>query len=155
MKAKEYLGQAYRLDNFIQLLQEDIEQLQELTRGVSSPGFEQRFNATRNTEAPYIKTMYMLMEKQDELNNKLKKLIQLKAEIAAVIEQVENKNEQLVLSYRYLKNLTWLEIGTLLHVDERTVRRWHGRALSHVVVPEKYIKKSKAPEMSETSDLKM
>jgi DNA-directed RNA polymerase specialized sigma subunit len=47
-----------------------------------------------------------------------------------------NMDERLVLTYRYLKNYTWTRIGDELYADERTIRRWHDRALSHVVVPE-------------------
>lgn len=137
MNAKDYLSQAYRLDQRIRIVQEDIEQLQDLAGSVSSPGFEEHYNATRNTEAPFVRTLYKMMEKQDELNNKLQLMITLKSEISDVLEQLENKDERLVLTYRYLRNWTWDRIGSELHADERTIRRWHYRALSHVVVPEK------------------
>ena len=81
MTAKEYLNQAYRLEHFIRLEKEEIEYWQEIACSVSSPGYEEHFNATRNTEAPFVKTIYKIMEYQDELNNKLNKLIKLKEEI--------------------------------------------------------------------------
>lgn len=136
MHAKDYLGQAYRLDQRIKILQEDIEQLQELAGSVSSPGFEEHYNANRNTEAPFVQTLNKMMERQDELNNKLQLMIKLKAEISDVIEQLESKDERLVLTYRYLRNWTWEKIGNMMYADERTIRRWHYSALSHVVVPE-------------------
>ena len=40
MTAKEYLGQAYRLENKIRLQQRRIAELRELATSVSSPGFE-------------------------------------------------------------------------------------------------------------------
>ena len=45
-------------------------------------------------------------------------------------------DERLVLTYRYIKNDTWGQIGEELYADERTIRRWHNRALAHVVVPD-------------------
>lgn len=48
MTAKEYLNQAYRLEQRIKLAKMEIEELQELSCCVSSPGFEERYNATRN-----------------------------------------------------------------------------------------------------------
>ena len=136
MTAKEYLNQAYRLEHFIRLEKEEIEYWQEVACSVSSPGFEEHFNATRNTEAPFVKTIYKIMEYQDELNKKLNKLIKLKEEIKQVIDAVEDNDERAVLQYRYLKNYSWARIGDLLVADERTVRRWHNKALAHVVIPD-------------------
>lgn len=136
MTAKEYLNQAYRLENFIRFEKEEIEYWQEVASSVSSPGFEEHYNATRNTEAPFVKTVYKIMEYQDKLNAKLNKLIQLKEEIREVIDAVEDSDERAVLQYRYLKNYSWARIGDIMVADERTVRRWHNKALSHVVIPE-------------------
>ena len=41
-----------------------------------------------------------------------------------------------VLRYRYVHNFTWEQIGDELNADKSTIRRWHGNALNHVVVPE-------------------
>ena len=62
-------------------------------------------------------------------------LLKLKTEIQGVINAVPNMDERLVLTYRYIKNYTWGQIGEELYADERTIRRWHNRALAHVVVP--------------------
>ena len=83
-----------------------------------------------------MKTIYKIMEYQDELNKKLNKLIKLKEEIKQVIDAVEDNDERAVLQYRYLKNYSWARIGDLLVADERTVRRWHNKALAHVVIPD-------------------
>lgn len=136
MNAKNYLCQAYRLDQRIKIVQEDIEQLQDLATSVSSPGFEEHYNATRNSEAPFVHTLCKMMEKQDDLNHKLHLMMKLKCEISDVLEDLENKDERLVLTYRYLRNWTWDRIGKELSADERTIRRWHYQALSHLVVPE-------------------
>ena len=42
----------------------------------------------------------------------------------------------MVLRYRYVHNFTWEQIGDELNADKSTIRRWHGNALNHVVVPE-------------------
>lgn len=136
MDPKEYLSQAHRLDQRIQLVKEDIEQLQSIALSVSSPSFEEHHNATRNTEAPFVRTLYLLFKQQEELNIKLKLMIKLKSEILEVIEELENKDERLILTYRYLRNWTWKQIADELYVDERTIRRWHVQALSHLILPE-------------------
>ena len=60
---------------------------------------------------------------------------ELREEIKMVIGEVADTDEQLVLMYRYIHNLTWANIADEMHADERTVRRWHNKALSHVIVP--------------------
>ena len=53
MTAKEYLNQAYRLEQRIRLLKDNIEETRALSGSISSPGFEQHYNPNRPTEAPY------------------------------------------------------------------------------------------------------
>ncbi|MCI6060869.1 MAG: DUF1492 domain-containing protein [Dorea sp.] len=136
MTAKEYLSQGYRLEQIIKLIKMDIEYWQDLASSVSSPGFEEHFNATRNTDAPFVKQIYKMMEYQDLLTEKLELHMNLKREMQKAIEEMSNQDERLVLEFRYIKNLTWPRIADLMYVDESTVRRWHNKALNHFVVPE-------------------
>lgn len=136
MTAKEYLSQGYRLEQIIKLIKMDIEYWQDLASSVSSPGFEEHFNATRNTDAPFVKQIYKMMEYQDLLTEKLELHMNLKREMQKAIKSMSNQDERLVLEFRYIKNLPWPRIADLMYVDESTVRRWHNKALNHFVVPE-------------------
>ena len=104
MNAKEYLNQAYRLEQRIKLAKMEIENLQELACCAHSPGFEEQYNSTRNTEAPFIKIMYKIMDMEDAADKWLQVLLKLKAEITQAISEVSDKDERLVLQYRYLYN---------------------------------------------------
>lgn len=136
MNAKEYLNQAYRLEQRIKLAKMEIENLQELACCAHSPGFEEHYNSTRNTEAPFIKTMYKIIDMEDAADKWLQVLLKLKVEITQAISEVSDKDERLVLQYRYLYNWTWCRIADEIAADERTVRRWHNRALYHFTVPD-------------------
>ena len=135
MTPKAYLNQAYRLEQRIRLHQEELENLRMLAASVGSPGFEEHYNPNRPDDAPFVKTLDRIWEKEKKVNDELCLLLKLKDEIQSVIDQVENMDERLILTYRYLKNYTWMRIGDELSADERTIRRWHSRALSHVKVP--------------------
>ena len=135
MTPKTYLNQAYRLEQCIRLHKEEIENLQALAGSVGSPDFEFHNNPNRPTEAPFVKTLEKIWEYEDRVNKELDQLLKLKGEIQAVINAVPNMDERLVLTYRYLKNYTWSQIGDELYADERTIRRWHNRALAHVAIP--------------------
>ncbi|HCW22790.1 MAG TPA: RNA polymerase subunit sigma-70 [Lachnospiraceae bacterium] len=136
MTPKAYLNQAYRLEQRIRLHQEELENLRMLAASVGSPGFEEHYNPNHPTDAPFVKTLNRIWEMEQKVKDELDLLLRLKKEIQSVIAKVDNTDERLILTYRYLKNYTWARIGDELYADERTIRRWHDRALSHVVVPE-------------------
>ncbi|MCC6094979.1 MAG: DUF1492 domain-containing protein [Eubacterium sp.] len=136
MTPKTYLNQAYRLEKRIRLDTEELENLRTLAATVSSPGFEEHYNPNHPTDAPFVKTLNRIWEMEQKVKDELDLLLRLKKEIQSVIAKVDNTDERLILTYRYLKNYTWARIGDELYADERTIRRWHDRALSHVVVPE-------------------
>ena len=136
MTSKAYLDQAYRWEKRIRLDKEELEDLRTLAASVGSPGFEEHYNPNHASEAPFVKTLERIWEMEKKVNDELCLLLQLKGEIQSVINQLDNMDERLVLTYKYLKNYTWMRIGDELAADERTIRRWHSRALSHVKVPE-------------------
>ena len=81
-----------------------------------------------------------MWELEQKINAEIDRLVDLKEQIRTVIDRVENPDEQMVLRYRYIHNWTWERIGNELHADARTVRRWHGKALLHVTLPENPLK---------------
>jgi RNA polymerase sigma factor (sigma-70 family) len=135
MTAERYLSQAYRLDQRIQLDQAELDNLKTLAASVGSPGFDEHNNPNRPTDAPFVKTLERIWEMEQKISTELSQLILLKQEILAVLAKVDDVDERLVLTYRYLHNMSWAEIGEEFGVSERTIRRWHERALSHVTVP--------------------
>ena len=54
MTVKEYLNQAYLLDQRIHSHTIECEELKAMAESISSTGFEKHFNASKNTDAPYI-----------------------------------------------------------------------------------------------------
>ena len=140
MTARGYLSQAYRLANRIRLIKSRIEELKELATSVSSPGFEERYNATKNTDAPFVKAMEKIAALEEELEEKLLLLLNLQKQIEDAIAELGDVDLQMVLAYRYLHSLSWYKIGMELCVDESTARRWHDKALARFIVPDDAIK---------------
>ena len=139
MTVKEYFRQAYRLDQRINSDLEEVAKLREMATSVGSPGFEEHYNPNRPTEAPFVHGLEKVWEMEQKIDQEIDRLIALKEQIRTVIDRVENADEQMVLRYRYIHNYTWERIGDELFADESTIRRWHGRALQHVTLPEDYI----------------
>lgn len=136
MTAKEYLHQAYRLDQRINSNLEELAALREMASSISSPQLSERVQTSKQTDAPFVRNLEKIMALEDRINKEVNLLMELKDEIRAVITAVPNTDERMVLKYRYVHNYTWEQIGTELHADARTVRRWHGKALQHVVLPQ-------------------
>jgi regulator of replication initiation timing len=111
MTAKEYLKQAYRLDQKINSDIAEMSRLQEMASSVSSPGFEEHYNPNRPTEAPFVRCLEKVWELEQKINAEVDKLVGLKEQIRTVIDKVENPDEQMVLRYRYIHNYTWEQIG--------------------------------------------
>ena len=80
MTVKEYLRQAYLLDQRIKSYSIECDELRQMAQSISSPGFEEHYNASKNTDAPYIRTLELPRSTftDSQLEN-LQKLVDAKA----------------------------------------------------------------------------
>ena len=140
MTSKEYLRQAYRLDQKINSDIEEVARLREMAASISAPALGDRVQTSRMSEAPFVRSGGKIMLLEEKINREIDTLVDLKEQMREVIEAVTDRDEQMVLRYRYVHNLTWEQIGTEMNADERTIRRWHGSALLHVRLPENPVK---------------
>lgn len=136
MTAKEYLKQAYRLNERIDAHIAELEELRDMSTRIQGVSFEEHYSGTRDTDAPFVKLINKIMDMETRINSEIDHLVDLKAQMDYVIEQVENIEERLLLRYRYLDNMTWDEIAVRLNVSSRTVHRIHSAALQNFNAPE-------------------
>lgn len=141
MNKKEYLRQVYLLDKRIKVDMDEVVRLRELATSVSSLRYDREYvQTTRSVEAPFVKALIRVMDLEAKINMEITMLISLKEQILDVISKLESMDEQMILRYRYMSNMTWEDIGKELHAGVRTVIRWHGNALEHLVFPENPIR---------------
>ena len=137
MTAKEYLNQARYLDALINCRLREIDSWRDLSSSVSGTRFDgMPHSPNRPTEAPFVRCLEKIDEIQRSVEEKVAYLVRLKEEINTAIDMLENRDEQLVLRYRYLDDCTWEEISRMLNVSLRTVHRIHGSALQNFSVPD-------------------
>ena len=137
MTAKEYLNQARHLDALINCRLREIDYWKDLSSGVSGMRFDgMPHSPNRPTEAPFVRCLEKIDEIQRSVEEKITYLVRLKEKINTAIDKLENRDEQLVLRYRYLDDCTWEEISRMLNVSLRTVHRIHGSALQNFSVPD-------------------
>lgn len=138
MTAKEYLKQAYLLDKQIQVEVKELEQLRDMRGTIQGCSYGEKIgsNPNRNLEAPFIKTIEKIWDLEEKINNQITKLVELQSQIDDAINQMADPAERLLLKYRYLNAMEWIEIADTMYVSYRTVHRVHASALNNFVVPE-------------------
>ena len=140
MTSKEYLRQAYRLDQKINSDIEEVARLREMAGSISSPVLGEKVQASRSGDAPFVRVVEKILALEEKINREINTLVDLKSQMRDVIAAVSDTDERMVLRYRYIHNLTWEQIGDELNADRTTVYRWHNLALRHVILPEKPIR---------------
>jgi hypothetical protein len=128
MTAKEYLGQAYKLDLRINGKLEQLESLRSLTQKVTVSFDRQPVSHTRNVSS-LEDTILHLIEVENEINTSIDTLVDLKMEIVGSIAGVENLDYQILLEKRYICFHSWEEIASELQCTIRWVHELHKRAL--------------------------
>lgn len=135
MTAKEYLGQAYRLDQRINSKIEQVASLNELATKCTSTltGMPRNPNRASSTMADAVAK---IIDLQNEINRDIDRLVDLKREIVTVIKAIQNPEYQTLLEKRYLCFLTWEKIAVDMGYDLRWLYRIHKRALDEIHVPD-------------------
>ena len=137
MNAKQYLKQAYRLNELIQSNQQELDELHELS--TSLPGLDyskDRVQTSGSSDAGYTKIVEKIAELEKAIKSDIEKLLSLKLEIRTVINEVYDNEEKLLLKHRYLNFMSWDEICDEMNVSMRTAHRIHALALENVKVPD-------------------
>ena len=131
LTAKEYLSQAYRIDQRISSKILQVQSLRDLaTKATATLSDMPRSPSPNHHRMEDFITKAMDLE--SEINADLKTLIDLKREVVTVVKCVEASDLQTILELRYLCFQSWEEISVALHLDIRWVHRLHNRALNEV-----------------------
>ena len=135
MTAKEYLGQAYRLDQRINSKIEQVSSLNELATKctTSLTGMPRNPNHATSRMADVVAK---IIDLQAEINRDIDTLVDLKREIVSVIKGIENLEFQTLLEKRYLCFLTWEQIAVDMGYSIQHIYRLHDWALREFPVPQ-------------------
>lgn len=131
MTAKEYLGQAYRLDQHIKDRLVQLSQLRALTQQITTAYDREVVSRTRNVHA-LEDSVIRLMEAEADINREIDRFVDIKMDISKTIARVRNENYRLILEKRYLCFMTWEQISMDMSYTNRWLRKMHDRALDVV-----------------------
>lgn len=135
MTNKEYLNQAYRLNERINSDLKELDELRALAANIGSPSIGERVSGSHSTEAPFARAVIRIDELERKLNEEIDRFIGLKSEISDAIRSVPNPDEEILLRYRYINCYGWNKICALMSVSTRTVHRIHASALKNFLIP--------------------
>ena len=128
MTAREYLSQAYRLDNRINSKIDQLTSLNDLatkcTSSISGMPKNPNWDGSTMTD-----TVAKIIDLQAEINDDIDRLVDLKRELVKVIKSVDNIDCQLLLEGRYL---TWEQIAVEMGFRVRHVYEVHSDALKKI-----------------------
>ena len=135
MTAKEYLQQAFLLDRRITCKIEQLHTLNGLALKATTAYTGMPRTPNRDSRA-MANTVDRIIDLQDEINQDIDELVELKARIRTVIDSVSDAELQLILEERYLNCKTWEEISVDLDLDLRHLFRLQKKALNACIIPQ-------------------
>lgn len=135
MTAKQYLRQAYRLNELINSDIQELEQLKALSRSISSPNLSGMPSGSRKQEAPFANAVMKIVDLEKVIDAEIDRFVDLKKEIRTVISTAEDNSQQLCLKLRYLQFLKWESVATEMDLSLKQVHRIHNEALQAIKLP--------------------
>ena len=135
MTKKEYLGQAYRIDQRINSKIEQIASLRILAAKATSTLNSEPVSGTRNVHR-MEDVICRIADLEMEINQDIDALVDFKQEMMSVIKAVSNPEYQTLLELRYLCFKTWEQIAVAMGYNLRHVYRLHDEAVESIKVPQ-------------------
>jgi len=136
MTPKQYLRQAYRLNELINSHIREVEQLKLLSTSVPSTDFsKERVQGGKLPGDRISNIIAKIVDLEKQINDEIDRFVDLKKEIHDAVDNVKNVNEQLVLRYRYIEFLTWEQISERMNYSIMQVHRIHSNALRNFIIP--------------------
>ena len=134
MTAKEYLGQAYRLDQRINSKLEQVMSLRTLATKATSTLSDTPPSGTRNVHR-MEDIIVKIIEMENEINRDIDNLVDLKREMVSVIKAVTDPEYQTILELRYLCFKSWEQIAVEMEYSIQHIFRLHDKSIKEIVLP--------------------
>lgn len=131
MTAKEYLAQAYRIDQRINSKLEQVVSLRALATKATSTLSDTPPSGTRNLHS-MEGIIVKMVDLEREINRDIDTLVDLKRDIMAIIKKINNPEQQTLLELRYLCYKTWEQIAVDMGYSIQNAYKVHDRAIESV-----------------------
>ena len=127
MQVKEFLNKIRHIDMMIDCKCDQIKSLRDRLTSISCPMGE-KVQSTLDPDK-FTNTISKNIELENEKNEDIDKLVDLKRVARRMIEQLNSDVEKLVLYKHYFENKTFEQISVELNYSCRRIHQFHGDAL--------------------------
>ena len=134
MTAKDYLGQAYRLDQRINSKLEQVLSLRELTTKATATMSDMPGGGSRNVYKMQD-IIGKIVDLENEINADIDQLVDLKREMVTAIKSVTDPECQTLLELRFLCFKTWEQIAVDMGYSIQHIYRLRDKALKMIEPP--------------------
>lgn len=133
MTAKEYLGQAYRIEQRINCKLEQIKSLHDLAEKATSTLSDMPHSPNRNIHS-MENVIVKLVDMENEINAEIQELIKIKEDIKASIQAVDDKECAMLLELRYICQKSWEDIAIIMNYTVGYLHELHRKALKKIMI---------------------
>ena len=131
MTTKEFLNQAYRIDQRINSKLEQIISLHALATKATSTLSDMPVSKTES-QSKMAEIIAKIVDLEAEINRDIEKLMEIKQNIVSTIKKVQNPELQTLLELRYLCFRTWEQVALEMDYSIQHIFRIHDKALKSV-----------------------
>lgn len=131
LASKEYLSQAYRIDQRINSKIEQVQSLRDLAEKATATLSDMPRPSTPNIHR-MEDIIAKIVDLESEINADIAALVDLKREIITIIKRVSNTEHQTLLELRYLCFKRWEEIAVEMAYSSQHMFRLHDLALKSI-----------------------
>ena len=128
MTTKEFLNQAYRIDQRINSKLEQIISLHELATKATSTLSDVPVSETKS-QSWMADVITKIVDLETEINKDIRELVGIKKNIVSTIKKVQNPELQTLLELRYLCFRTWEQIALEMGYSIQNAYKLHDRAI--------------------------
>ena len=128
MTTKEFLNQAYRIDQRINSKLEQIISLHELATKATSTLSDVPVSGTKS-QSRMADVITKIVDLETEINKDIEELVGIKKNIVSTIKKVQNPELQTLLELRYLCSRTWEQIALEMGYSIQNAYKLHDRAI--------------------------
>lgn len=131
LTAKEYLSQAYRIDQRINAKLEQAMRLRSLAQRITTSFGHAPVSRTRNVSS-MEDTILKIIEAEKRLDSEVDRFVDTKREIQQTIDLVADADCRLLLEFRYLAMKRWIDVAGEMNICRAYANRLHEKALAMV-----------------------
>lgn len=137
LESKEYLKQAYWLNERIKVKQEKLAELKASSISIGAIDYSKdRVQGGSGTNSPFENQVMKIIDLEKEIEQDIQNLCLLKIEIINAIDSVPDKNYSMLLSKRYMQMKPLKQVAKEMNYSYSHTKYLHRKALQMFVVPE-------------------